>query len=93
MVENVNYWKKKGTLTMGIIISILIGAVCGWLASVLMKSSGGLLWYIITGIIGGALGSWIAGLLGIGGGLVVQIIIGVLGTCLLIWLCRLIFKK
>lgn len=79
---------------MGILVSILIGAVCGWLASILMHSKGGLLFYIIAGIIGGALGSFIGKIIGIGAtGLLGQIIIGVIGTCILIWLCRLIFKK
>ena len=78
---------------MGILGSILIGALVGWIASRIMKSKGGLLFYIIAGIVGGALGSWIAGIIGLGGGLLVQLAIGVAGTCLLIWLCRLIFKK
>ena len=78
---------------MGILISIAIGALFGWIASSLMHSKGGLLWYIILGVVGGALGNWLAGILGIGGGLIVQLLIGVGGTCLLIWLCRLIFKK
>ena len=80
---------------MEILWSILIGALCGYIASLLMKSKrGGLLFYIIAGILGGALGHWVAGILKIGGGgLIWQILIGVAGTCLLIWLCRLIFKK
>ena len=79
---------------MGIIVSIIVGAVCGWLASIIMKSKGGLLFYIIAGILGGFLGSLIAGLLGLGStNIIGQIIIGVIGTCILIWLCRLIFKK
>ena len=79
---------------MGILISIVIGAVCGWLASILMKSKGGLLFYIITGILGGFLGSFVFGLLGIGSNnLIGQIIVGVVGTCLLIFLYRFFFEK
>ena len=80
---------------MGIIISLVVGAVCGWLASRIMNSRGGLLFYIIAGIVGGALGSWLFGVLNLSflSGLVGQIITGVIGTCLLIFLCRLIFKK
>lgn len=79
---------------MGIIISILIGAVCGWLASIIMGSKGGLLWYIVAGLLGGLLGSFVFGILGFATThLLGQIISGVVGTCLLIFLCRLIFKK
>lgn len=79
---------------MGIVISIVIGAVVGWLASKIMGGKGGLLYYIISGIVGSALGSFLAGLLKIGGGgMIWQIIIGVAGTCVLIALVRLIFKK
>lgn len=77
-----------------LLITIAIGALCGWLASKVMKSKGGLLWYIVAGIVGGALGKFVAGLLGIGATSTVgTILVGLLGTCLLIWLCRLIFKK
>lgn len=79
---------------MGTIVSIIIGAVCGAIASKLMNSKGGLLFYVIAGVVGGALGSFVAKLLGLAAtGIIGQLIIGVLGTCLLIWLCRLIFKK
>ena len=79
---------------MGIIISIIIGGVCGWLASSIMGSKGGLLWYILAGIVGGALGSLVFRILGFAAtGIVGTIISGVVGTCLLIFLCRLIFKK
>ena len=37
---------------MEIIIWILFGAFVGWVASMLMGSSGGLFWDIIVGIIG-----------------------------------------
>lgn len=81
---------------MNILWSIIIGAVCGALASKVMSSKkGGFLYYLIAGIVGGALGSWVAGLLGIsiGSGLIGSLIVGVAGTCLLIFLCRLIFKN
>lgn len=78
---------------MHIIFSILVGALVGWIASKIMNSKKGFLWYVVLGIVGGALGNWLAGIIGIGGGWIVQVLIGVLGTCLLIWLFRVIFKK
>ena len=79
---------------ISLLISIVIGGVIGWLASIIMKAKkGSLLLYVIIGIVGSALGSWLAGLLHLGGGAVVQFLIGVAGACLLIWLVKLIFKK
>ncbi len=78
----------------GIIISIIIGGVCGWLASLLMKSKSGLLFYIITGMLGGFLGSFIFKLVGLGANnMLGQILVGVAGTCVLIFLYRILFGK
>lgn len=49
----------------GIIVSILIGALAGFIASRIMKKSMGLLICILVGIIGGALGSWLLGHVGL----------------------------
>ena len=52
---------------MGIIVSLIIGGVIGWLASLIMKTGAqmGVLANIIVGIIGAGLGFWLAGALGI----------------------------
>jgi uncharacterized membrane protein YeaQ/YmgE (transglycosylase-associated protein family) len=53
----------------GIIVWIIIGAVAGWLAGLLVKGSGfGLFADIAVGIVGAFVGGWLAGLLGIGTG-------------------------
>ncbi len=45
---------------------IIIGAVAGWLAGLIVKGSGsGFLLNIVIGIIGGVLGGWLFGLMGI----------------------------
>ena len=52
------------------IIAILVGALIGWLASVVMKTDArqGALANIVIGIVGSALGRWLFGdVLGIGG--------------------------
>ena len=54
---------------MSWIILIIVGAIIGWLASLIMKTDAeqGLLWNVIIGIVGSLLGKWIfADLLGIG---------------------------
>jgi uncharacterized membrane protein YeaQ/YmgE (transglycosylase-associated protein family) len=52
---------------MGFIGTLIIGGVIGWLASLVMKTSGqmGIIANIVVGIIGAVLGFWLAGALGI----------------------------
>lgn len=46
--------------TMDLIITILIGAIAGWLASLLVKGSGsGFIVNALLGILGSFVGSWI----------------------------------
>jgi uncharacterized membrane protein YeaQ/YmgE (transglycosylase-associated protein family) len=55
---------------MSWIILIIVGAIIGWLASLIMGTDReqGTLWNIIIGIVGSLLGKWIfSDLLGIGG--------------------------
>jgi uncharacterized membrane protein YeaQ/YmgE (transglycosylase-associated protein family) len=52
---------------MNILVTIIIGGVIGWLASLIMKTNAqmGILANVIVGIIGAFLGFWIAGLVGV----------------------------
>ena len=53
------------TGTMNIIITLLIGAVAGWLAGFfVVKDKGGLIWNILIGLAGGFVGGWLLGKLG-----------------------------
>ncbi len=47
---------------LSIIGAIIVGAIIGWLASILAKTNDqmGCLWNIVVGILGAALGSWLA---------------------------------
>jgi uncharacterized membrane protein YeaQ/YmgE (transglycosylase-associated protein family) len=47
---------------------IIVGAIAGWLAGVVMRSPMGILTDIIVGIIGGFIGGWLLSLLGVGAG-------------------------
>lgn len=81
---------------IGIIVSLVLGAVIGWLAGNIMRGGGfGLLWNIIIGVIGSFIGSFVMNLLHVntGGGIVWQIIVGVIGACLLLWVISLLKKK
>lgn len=52
---------------MNILLWIVLGAVAGWLASLVMKSQQGLLLDIVVGIVGALLGGWIFGMFGAAG--------------------------
>jgi len=82
---------------MGLIISLIIGGVVGWLASLVMKTNAqmGLIANVIVGIVGSALGFWIAGLLGVAveGG-IVRWLVAIGGAVVLILILKMlnIFK-
>jgi uncharacterized membrane protein YeaQ/YmgE (transglycosylase-associated protein family) len=72
---------------------LIIGAIAGWLAGLLMKGRGfGILGDIVVGIIGAVLGGWLFGVLGIsaGGGLAGSLIVAFIGAVVLLFLVRLI---
>ena len=74
---------------------VIIGAVIGWLAGLLMKGGGfGLIGNIVVGILGAIVGGWLTDLLNIslGSGLVGNIITGVLGAVVLLFVVG-IFKR
>ncbi|HBI34438.1 MAG TPA: GlsB/YeaQ/YmgE family stress response membrane protein [Candidatus Moranbacteria bacterium] len=52
---------------MDILIWIIFGAIVGWIASMIMGSSGSLVWDIVIGIIGAVLGGWLMSFFGQGG--------------------------
>lgn len=76
-----------------ILVIILIGAIAGWLAGLIVKGFGfGLLGNIVVGIVG----AFIAGLifpvigLGFGGGVIGSIIHATLGAVILLFLIKLV---
>lgn len=76
---------------MDLIITIIIGGIVGWLASIVMKTNAqmGMIANIIVGILGSLLGFWLAGALGIvAGGGVIRFLISLGGAMLLIALLR-----
>jgi len=73
------------------IVTLIVGGVVGWLASLLMKTNAqmGIIANIVVGIIGSRLGFWLAGLVGLSaGGPIVGWIIAVLGAALLIFILK-----
>ena len=78
---------------VNILISILLGAISGWIASKIMDSEGGLLRNIILGIIGGFVGNFVLSLFNISfAGYLGTIIVSVIGACLIILIVNKILK-
>ena len=78
-----------------IILTILIGALVGWLAGLIMKSEHGFWMRVLLGVVGSAVGRLIAGLIGIHADTVSigGILISVAGACLVVWLMRKLVGK
>lgn len=77
----------------GIVIWLAVGALIGWIASLIMQSTGGFFRNIVMGILGSLLGGWIASLLGVNATGLGSILIAVGGACLLIWIVSLFTGK
>ena len=76
---------------MGIIVSIIIGGIAGWLAGKIMNSNFTMFGNIGIGIVGGVIGSILLGVLGIhGSGFIGNIVVAVIGACVLIAVGRAI---
>lgn len=72
---------------------IIIGAVAGWLAGVLLKGGGfGLLMDILLGVVGAFVGGWLAGLLGVsmGVGVVGSLVTATIGAVIVLFVARLV---
>jgi uncharacterized membrane protein YeaQ/YmgE (transglycosylase-associated protein family) len=69
---------------------LIIGALAGWLAGLVMKGRGfGLLGDLLVGILGAILGGWLFGAY-FGGGLVGALLVAFLGAVILLFLVSLI---
>ena len=76
---------------MDILLWIVFGALVGWVASMIMKSGGGLLWDIVVGILGAVLGGYLMSMLGYGdvnGFNMYSFLVALLGACALIAILR-----
>lgn len=79
---------------MNFLVWIIVGALAGWLASIVMKTNKeqGLLMDILFGIVGGFVGGWVLQLLGIGSGVtglnIPSILTAFVGAVIVIWVLR-----
>lgn len=76
-----------------ILIFLLVGAIAGWLAGVIVKGFGfGLLGNIVVGIVGAVIAGWLFPRLGwgVGGGFLWAILHATIGAVILLILLRII---
>jgi len=76
-----------------LIVFLIIGAIAGWLAGLIVKGYGfGLLGNIVVGIVGALIAGWLFPTLGIslGSGIVAAIIHAAIGAVILLVLIRLV---
>ena len=83
---------------MNWIISLIIGGVVGWLASIVMKTNAqmGVLANVLVGVVGSVLGFWLAGLVGLApSGGIMRFVVAFGGAALLIFLLQKVgvFRK
>jgi len=76
-----------------LIIWLIVGAIAGWLAGMVVKGSGyGLIGDIVVGILGGLIAGWLLPQVGIviGSGIIAAIIDAFIGAVILLIALRLI---
>ncbi len=82
---------------MGILATLVVGLIAGFLAHLIMRSRGGLLIDLILGIIGGFVGGWLSSLIfGVNfmSGINIQsILTALVGAIIVLVVYRLIFRR
>lgn len=79
---------------MNILVTLLVGALAGWLGSLIIRGSGfGLIGNIVIGILGSFVGTWVLGKLnyGFGGGFWGSVLTGAVGAIVILVVVRIIF--
>ena len=79
---------------LGLIGTLVVGALAGWLASKIMNNQGSLVRNVILGVVGGIVGRLVLGIVAISGsGFFGNLIVSAIGACIVIWLVNSITKK
>jgi uncharacterized membrane protein YeaQ/YmgE (transglycosylase-associated protein family) len=81
---------------MGILATLVVGLIAGFLAHLLMRTKTGLIVDLVLGVIGGFVGGWLSSLL-LGGNLMsginlTSIIVALVGAILVIAIYRLVTR-
>jgi len=93
-LRNDGVYKLGGNMdAQALIIWLIVGAIAGWLAGMVVKGGGyGLIGDIIVGIVGGLIAGWLLPQIGIviGGGIIAAIINAFIGAVILLIILRLV---
>lgn len=75
---------------MDLIVTLVIGAIVGWLGSIVMKTNAqmGMIANIVVGIVGAAIGGWLAAQFGMATAGVGGWIVSVVGAMILIGILK-----
>lgn len=76
-----------------LLVFLIIGAIAGWLAGLIVQGFGfGLIGNIVVGIVGALIAGWLLPRVGLafGGGIVASIIHAVIGAVILLLIIRLV---
>ena len=76
---------------MNWLVTIVVGGIIGWLASILVKTNAqmGIIANVVVGIVGSSLGFWVAGLIGLAAyGAIAQWAVAVAGAAILIFILK-----
>ncbi len=74
-------------MIISIVVSLVIGAVCGWLITSLMNmDSSNIVFNCGLGIVGSIVGGFLAGIIGFSANsLLAEVILSVIGGCAVVW--------
>ena len=77
---------------MGLIWSIILGAIAGCIATAIMQERSSWVKNILLGILGGFVGGWLFGMIGFrASGMIANLFVSIVGACICIWLGRILF--
>ena len=78
---------------MGLIWSLILGAIAGFIATGIMHENTSWIKNILLGSIGGFVGSLVFRLVGMTAhGTIANLIVSIVGACICIWLGRILFS-
>jgi uncharacterized membrane protein YeaQ/YmgE (transglycosylase-associated protein family) len=79
---------------MNLILVIIVGAIIGWVASMIMRTRGGLIIDIVVGIVGALLAGWLFGktLFTSGNFSIESLLWSLLGAVILLAIVKLVFR-
>lgn len=95
-VAATEFLARSSTLTsVGWIGYIIIGAIAGWIAGVIMKTKYGLLTDVVVGVVGALIGGFLLSFVvdTASGGWWFTLFTAILGAIILLWLLRLFGRE